>query len=144
MPEAFLMHNGNLYEKVKLRDRYREIFTLAVFTMAVAVISLVVMNLLIYPVTLFAVKHTGAFNFIVKDLSIFGLIGLLAFLLGLKIYRLKREGLANREIARYLVRKPLYYLSIFFFFILVSAVLLILLYVLLSNNYYLLYKITNF
>jgi len=137
------MYNGNLYEKRKLRDRFKEIFTLAVFTLAVAVISVVIMNLLIYPVTIFAVNHKNTFNFIVKDLSIFGLVALFIFFICLKIYHLKKNGLSARDIIKYLMRKPFYYVSIFFFFIITSSVLLFLLYVLLSNNYYLLYKITN-
>lgn len=137
------MNNGILYEKRRLRDRFKEISTLAAFTLAVAIISLVIMNLLIYPVTVFAVNHTGAFNFIVKDLSIFAIIALLLFFVGLRIYRLRKEGLPASEIARYLVKKPFYYIAIFFFFILTSSVLGFLLYLLLSNNYYLLYRLTN-
>lgn len=137
------MNNEILYEKRRLRDRFREISTLAAFTLAVAVISLVIMNLLIYPVTVFAVNHTGAFNFIVKDLSIFAIIALLLFLFGLRIYRLRKEGIPASEIARYLVRKPFYYIAIFFFFILTSSALVFLLYLLLSNNYYLLYRLSN-
>lgn len=137
------MNNELLYEKRRLRDRFRDISTLAAFTLAVAVISLVIMNLLIYPVTVFAVNHTSAFNFIVRDLTIFTIIALLLFLVGLRVYRLRKEGIPASEIARYLVKKPFYYLAIFFFFILISSVLLLLLYLLLSNNYYLLYRLTN-
>ncbi len=137
------MYNGNLYEKMKLRDRFKDISTLALFTLAVAVISVVIMNLLIYPITIFAVNNKSAFNFIVKDLSIFGIAAILIIILGLKIHRLRKEGLAVREIVTYLARKPLYYISIFFFFIVTSSVLIFLLYILLSNNYYLLYKLTN-
>ena len=137
------MNNENLFEKRRLRDRFREIATLAGFTLAVAVISIVIMNLLIFPVTVFAVNHTGAFNFIVKDLSIFLIIALLAFLVGIRIYRLRKEGLPAADIARYLLRKPFYYIAIFFFFIVTSSALIFILYLLLSNNYYLLYKLTN-
>lgn len=137
------MNSEILYEKRRLRDRFREISTLAAFTLAVAVISLVVMNLLIFPLTVFAVNHTGAFNFIVRDLSIFVIIALLLFLLGYRVYRLRKEGLPASEIARYLVKRPFYYIAIFFFFILTSSVLVFVLYLLLSNNYYLLYRLTN-
>jgi hypothetical protein len=137
------MYNENLYEKRKLRDRFREIFTLALFTFAIAVISVVMMNLLIYPVTIFAVTHKSAFNFIVKDLFIFGAVALVLFLLGLRIYRLRKAGLSSREILFLYLKKPFYYLSMFFFFLMTSAVLIFLLYVLLSNNYYLLYRLTN-
>jgi len=141
--QGISMYNGNLYEKMKLRDRFREISTLALFTVAVAVISVVVMNILIYPVTIFAVNNKSAFNFIVKDLSILGMAAACAVFLGLRIRRLRKEGLAARDIIAYLARKPLYYIAIFFFFLITSAVLIFLLYVLLSNNYYLLYKMTN-
>lgn len=137
------MYNGNLYENRKLRDRFRDLFTLAVFTMAVAVISVVIMNLMIYPITIFAVQNKSTFNFIVKDLSLFGLLALFILSVGLKIRRLKKEGLPREEIVMYLVRRPFHYISIFFFFLLTSSVLLLLLYLLFSNNYYLLYKITN-
>jgi hypothetical protein len=137
------MYNGNLYDKRRLRDRFKEIFTLAVFTLAVAAISVVVMNLLIYPLTVFAVNHKSTFNFIVKDLSIFIIVALFIFFIFLKIRNLRKDGLSAEEIIRYLIRKPFYYVSVFFFFILTSSVLVFLLYILLSNNYYLLYKITN-
>lgn len=137
------MYNGNLYEKRRLRDRFRDIFTLAAFTLAVAVISVVVMNLLIYPLTVFAVNHKSAFNFIVKDLSIFIIVALFIFFICLKIFNLRKDGLSTKEIIRYLIRKPVYYFSIFLFFIVTSSVLLFLLYILLSNNYYLLYKLMN-
>jgi hypothetical protein len=137
------MYNGNLYEKKKLRDRFRDLTTLAVFTLAIAIISVVITNLLIYPVTVFAVRNKGTFNFIIRDLSLFGLLALVLLFIGFKVRRLKNAGLPGEEIARYLVRKPFYYISIFFFFILTSSVLLFLLYLLFSNNYYLLYKITN-
>jgi hypothetical protein len=137
------MYNGNLYEKRKLRDRFRDLLTLAVFTMAVAILSVLIMNLLIYPVTIFAVRNKSTFNFIVKDLSLFGVLALFILVVGLKIRRLRKEGLPREEIVMYLVRKPFHYVSIFFFFILTSSVLFLLLYLLFSNNYYLLYKITN-
>lgn len=137
------MYNGNLYEKMKLRDRFKDIVTLAAFTVAVAVISVIIMNILIYPVTIFAVKNKNAFNFIIRDLSIFGLLALLLLILTLKIRRLRKEGLSSRDIFIYLTRKPLYYISVFFFFLATSAVLISILYLLLSNNYYLLYKLTN-
>jgi hypothetical protein len=137
------MNNETLFEKRRLRDRFREIATLAGFTLAVALISIAVMNLLIFPVTVFAVNHTAAFNFIVRDLSLFIIVALLAFLVGLRVYRLRKEGLPAAEIARYLLKRPFYYVAIFFFFIITSSVLVFVLYLLLSNNYYLLYKLTN-
>jgi hypothetical protein len=137
------MYNGNLYEKRRLRDRFKDIFTLAAFTLAVAVISVAVMNLLIYPLTVFAVNHKSAFNFIVKDLSIFIIVAIFIFFILLKIRNLRKDGLSANEILRYLIRKPVYYFSIFLFFMLTSSVLVFLLYVLLSNNYFLLYKFTN-
>lgn len=137
------MNNENLYEKRRLRDRFRDIMTLALFTLAAAVISALIMNLLIYPLTVFAVNNKRAFNFIVTDLSLVALAALLAAMAGLKIYRLRKEGLAAKDIALYLVRKPFYYVSVFFFFLVASAVLIFLLYVLLSGNYYLLYKMTS-
>jgi hypothetical protein len=137
------MNNEILYEKRRLRDRFKEMSTLAAFTLMVAIISLVIMNLLVYPVTVFAVRHTGAFNFIVKDLSLVAIIALLLFFIGLRIYRLRKEGLPASEIARYLLKKPFYYIAVFFFFIITSSVLVFLLYLLLSNNYYLLYRLSN-
>ncbi|MBN2158293.1 MAG: hypothetical protein JW807_02780 [Spirochaetes bacterium] len=137
------MNNENLYEKRRLRDRFRDIVTLALFTLAVAVISAVIMNLLIYPVTVFAVRNRPAFNFIVTDLSIVALAALLATMLALKVHRLRKEGLVAKEIALYLVRRPFYYLSIFFFFLVATSALLFLLYVLLSSNYYLLYRMSG-
>lgn len=137
------MYNVNLYEKTRLRNRFKDIVTLALFTLVVAVISLAVMNILVYPMTVFAVNHKNAFNFIIKDLAFFALIALLLALIGLKIYRLKKNGLEAKKIVRYMVLKPFYYLSIFFFFLVISAVLLLILYALFSNNYYLLYKILN-
>ncbi|MBN2077921.1 MAG: hypothetical protein JW838_03090 [Spirochaetes bacterium] len=131
------------YEKSRLRDRTREIVTLALFTVAVALISTVVMNILVYPVTLFAIHRKEIFNVIIIHLSLYGVIGLLAFLLVKKIYRLRRDGLAAAKISSYLLRRPAYYLGIFLVFLAVSSVIIAFLYLLFSYNYYYLFKLTN-
>lgn len=131
------------YEKSRLRDRTREIVTLALFTVAVALISTVVMNVLVYPVTLFAIHRKEIFNVIIIHLSLYGVIGLLAFLLVKKIYRLRRDGLSAAKISSYLLRRPAYYLGIFLVFLAVSSVIIAFLYLLFSYNYYYLFKLTN-
>ena len=136
------MYNGNPFEKTRLRDRFKDISTLAAFTLAVALISLVIMNILIYPLTIFAVKKKELFNYIITDLSLFAILIALIAMLSLKVYRLKKDGLDIKSILAYLVRRPFYYLSLFFFFALISSGIIFFLYVILSYNYYLLYKIS--
>ena len=137
------MYNETLYEKNRIRDRFKEIFTLAVFTIAIALISLVAMNLLIYPIVLFAVTYKNAYTVIIKYLFTGGIIALFASLVLVTIYRLHNDGLAARAIALYIFKKPFYYLSIFLFFIALSAVIIGVIYFVFTNNYYLLYKITQ-
>ncbi len=137
------MRNDTLFEKGRLRDRFKEIFTLAAFTIAIAFLCLVTMNLLIYPLTIFAVKYKNAFNIIFKNIFILGIITLLVALILVTTYRLHNRGLTAKEIVQYIIRKPFYYMSISLFFIAVSALIIWLLYFMFSNNYYLLYKITK-
>ncbi|OHD67838.1 MAG: hypothetical protein A2W19_01455 [Spirochaetes bacterium RBG_16_49_21] len=137
------MNSENPFEKNRLRDRFKEMFILAAFTAAIAIISLLVMNLLTFPVTVFAVRHKIAFNFIFKFLVSAGIIILLVSLVLLTVFRLRKGGLSAKETARYMLRKPFYYLALFFAFVAVSAMVIVLLYVMLSNNYYFLYKLTN-
>lgn len=136
------MYNGNPFEKAKLRNRFKEISTLAGFTLAVAVISLVIMNLLIYPLTVFAVEKKDLFNFMITDLSLIAVIIAVIALLALKIYRLRKDGFDIKSIFIYMVRRPFYYLSLFFFFAVISSGIIFFLYIMLSKNYYLLYKIS--
>ena len=137
------MNNDSMLEKGRLRDRFKGITTLAAFAVGIAVISIVVMNLLTYPVTVFAVKYKNAFNYIFKYFFIIGLIALFTYLVLATVKRLKKEGLSSREIALYILRRPLYALSTVLFIIAVSAAIIALLYILFSNNYYLIYKITT-
>jgi len=132
-----------MLEKSRLRDRFKGITTLAAFTIAIAVISIVVMNLITYPVTVFAVKHKNAFNYIFKYFLIIGLISFFTYLVLATVYRLKKGGLSSREIALYILRKPFYALSIVLFIIAASTAVIALLYILFSNNFYLIYKITT-
>ena len=137
------MNSEHPYEKTRLRDRSRELLTLALFTVAIALISTVVMNLLVYPVSLFAIHRKEAFNIIIVNVSLYGLIGLLLFLLGRKVYRLRKDGLPPARILVYLLRRPAYYLGLFMVFLASSAVIAAFLYFLLSFNYYYLFKLTN-
>jgi hypothetical protein len=137
------MYSENLYEKNKVRERLKDIATLAAFTIAIAVISVLAMNLLAYPVTIFAVKYFKAFNFIFKYLVIIGISAFIVSMVAVTVFRLRRRGLTSGEIAVYLVRKPFYSITIFLFFLAVSAVIIALLYIMLSNNYYFIYKITT-
>ncbi len=137
------MNTRHPYEKSRLRDRSREILTLALFTLAIALISTLVMNILVYPVTLFAIHRKETFNVIITHLSLYGVIGLLAFLLAKKICRLRRDGLSAAKIISYLVRRPAHHLGIFMVFLAVSAVIIVFLYLLFSYNYYYLFKLTN-
>lgn len=137
------MDTRHPYEKSRLRDRSREILTLALFTLAIALISTIVMNILVYPVTLFAIHRKEVFNVIITHLSLYGVIGVLLFMLAKKIFRLRRDGLSASKILSYLVRRPAHHLGIFMVFLAVSAVIIAFLYVLFSYNYYYLFKLTN-
>jgi hypothetical protein len=141
--EEGTMDTPHPYEKSRLRDRTREIITLALFTIAVALISTLVMNILVYPVTLFAIHRKELFNVIITHLSFYGVVVFLAFLLVRNIIRLRRDGLSSSKILSYLIRRPAFYLGIVMVFLAVSAVIIAFLYVLFSYNYYYLYKLTN-
>lgn len=135
--------SSNMYEKGRLRDRFRDLATLAGFTVAVAIISLVAMDLIIYPATLFAVRRPGTFTAIFSSVLAATVIALLVAVPVRRIIRFRRDELPWPLIARYLLRRPLHYLALFCFFLLISTVIITILYLLLSNNYYLLYRITS-
>lgn len=137
------MNDENLYRGRRLKERLGDFTTLAVFTVIVAALSVVVMDLLVYPMVIFAMRSTGAFTFLVKYLFFGFFAGSAILFILLKIRRLKKGGLANREIGRYLVSRPAYYLSSFFIILLSSVVVLTIIYLLLERNYYLLYKLSG-
>lgn len=137
------MNSENPFERSRLRDRLKEVFILAVFTIAIAIISIAAMNLLAFPVTVFAVRHKAAFNIIFKFLAIAGIFALLVSLVLVTGFRLRKAGLSTGYTARYMLRKPLYYLTLFFTYTAVTAIIIYFLYVMLSNNYYFLYTLTN-
>ncbi len=137
------MESEHFYKKTRLRDRSRELLTLALFTMAIALISTLVMNILVYPTSLFAIHRKEAFNVIITHLSLYGIVGIFLFLLARKVYRLKKEGLPPARIASYLLRRPAYYLALFMVFLAISAMIAAFLYLLLSYNYYYLFRLTN-
>ncbi len=137
------MNHASPFEKSSFKERIKEISTLAAFTIAIAVISIVIMNLLAYPVAAFAVKQKAAFNFIFKYFVTIGIVALFAGLISITVLRLKKGGLASKDIVRYIVRRCFYSISMFFIVIAASAGVIILLYYLFSNDYYLLYKIAK-
>lgn len=137
------MFTDSLYEKSKSGERIRELFTLSIFTIAVAIISVIVMDILIFPIALFAINYKIAFNFIIRDISIFLLIFLFVFFILKKIYTLHKDGYNYREIIKFIIKKPFYYILIFFLFIISTSIIISILYILLNNNYYILYQFTN-
>jgi len=137
------MNHDSPFEKSTLRERIKEISTLAAFTIAIAAVSIIIMNLLAYPVAIFAVKQKNAFNFIFKYFFAIGIIALFSYLVSVTVYRLKKGGLSGREIALYILKKYFHSISMFFLIVAASAAVIALLYILFSNNYYLLYKIAK-
>ena len=133
----------NLYKNKPIKERIKEIFTLAVFTLVVAFISIVTMDILVYPISLVALKNKDFFNFLIGDLLFILIILFIIFLVAKKIYWLNKNGLSNREITRFLLFKPLYYLSTFFIILMASMFVIFFLFILLDKNQYLIYKLTG-
>ncbi len=128
---------------MKPRDRIRETITLCSFILAIAVLSTVLMDLLIYPLSKFAVSHTAAFNYIMKDLFWIVIISIFALLLARRIYILRKDGFSAAEILRRIGVKPLTVIAACMLVIACAGIIITLLYVLLYYNYYFLYKLTG-
>ncbi len=137
------MNHGNLYERGRLRDRAREMLVLALFIIAIAALSTLVMNLIVYPVTLFAINETKLFNFIMTDILALLVIIVVIFLIFRRIYNLRKNGLSIKEISRYMLTRPFYYLSAGVIFLIITSGVVLTVYAILSNNYYFLYMLTR-
>ncbi|MBN1533497.1 MAG: hypothetical protein JXA20_12585 [Spirochaetes bacterium] len=136
------MNNENLYEKSRIKDRFRDLATLAGFTVAVAILSVVVMDLLVYPLAVAATRNTEVFTALIKYtiviLPVLAVMGMQAR----RIVIMRREGIPGRTIAAILARRPLYHLAVFFIILLFTVLIAGALYLLLGYNYYLLYRLS--
>ncbi|HOW83952.1 MAG TPA: hypothetical protein PK573_15430 [Spirochaetota bacterium] len=137
------MNIGSPYEKGTLKNRLRELATLASFTLSAALLSMVAMDLIALPLTLFAVNETQAFNKSIMVLIIVFASLITIYPLTRKILFLKRSGIDASGIILHLVKKIAHYLIITLMFLGVSALLIFILYLLLSNNHFLLSRALN-
>jgi hypothetical protein len=142
MGKAALMNDENIYEKPRIKNRFRDLATLAGFTIAVAVLSVVVMDILVYPLAVAATRNTRAFTALIKyTIVILPVLAVIA-VQARKIVIMRREGIPGKTIASLLAHKPLYHLAVFFIILTMTVIIACALYLLLSYNYYLLYRLS--
>jgi len=136
------MNEQSIYEKPRLKNRFRELATLAAFTLGVGVLSMIVMDILIYPLTRAAVGNPRLFTALIKYMII--IIPVLAFIVYFikKTLMLKREGLPARKIFSLIMFRPVFHITIVFTVILLTAVIISVIYILFQYNYYLLYRLS--
>lgn len=135
--------NNNTYEKTRLKDKLKEVFTLFTFIAISLIASLIVMDILIFPVALFSINNKILFNYLIKHITWIAILALLIYLIARRIYLCRKNGMAYSEIIKSLIAKPLKALIIILTFLIIVSLLTYLVYFLMSSNYYLLYKIIN-
>lgn len=137
------MSRTNGYERSTISSKARELATLSIFIAVIAVISVVIIDPIVYPVSLFAIENKKVFNYIIKDISFFVILALLAILMLKKILFLRKHGLGGKEILKYLVTKPAMKISAFLLTIFFSAAVILVIYILFSANYRLIYRFSG-
>ncbi|PKL37708.1 MAG: hypothetical protein CVV44_15305 [Spirochaetae bacterium HGW-Spirochaetae-1] len=137
------MYKNSLYEKRSIPDRVKELAVLALFTVLIALVSLIVMDIIIYPLSYFAVTRKDTFNFIIKDMSIFIILIIMIFFFVRKLYSLRRDGLSKREIAIFILKRPLYYSAIGLTLLGLTIFITAFIYFILMVNNDLLIRLTN-
>ncbi len=137
------MSTPNLYEKSSLKERFRELAVLALFTAAIAGLCLIVMDIIILPLSIFAIKNSDTFTYIIQKATLLTIILTLLFFLIRRVIQLKKDGLSTGATIKYLLKRPFHYLGLFLIFIIISAIIILLLYMLLSYNDLLIHNITG-
>ncbi|HON78096.1 MAG TPA: hypothetical protein PK544_06365 [Spirochaetota bacterium] len=137
------MGNNNRMEKTRIWDRVNDLKVLFFFVIAAAVVSLFIMDLVIIPLSLFAVKHTDLFTFIVRDVTWIAIAATFIIMLIRRIYILRKDELSAKEILSHLVSKPVTVIALFLLIIILSLILIYLIYLLLHYNSYFIYKLVN-
>ncbi len=137
------MNQHSHYEQKSNLGRLKELFTLSAFILIAALISIVIMDLLVLPISLFAINRKSAFNFIVRDVSIFVVLFIIILMLVLKIIRMHRDGFTTSQIIKYLLMRPLRAILTFFLILITSGIVITLLSLILNFNYYRIYLFTQ-
>lgn len=134
------MNGQSMYEKQKLKNRFRELATLAGFTIAVGILSVATMDVLVYPLTTAAVRNPRTYTLIIKILAL--ALPLLAGVIYLakKISSLRKDGFSTGRIIRMIMFRPLYHITIGLAIIMFTVLIITAVYFLLNYNYYLLYR----
>lgn len=137
------MNRTDGYERSTLSSKARELATLTIFIVAIALVSIILIDPIVYPISLFAVENKKTFNYIIKDISLVVILLFFALLMIRKIFYLKKHGLGNREIIKYLIKRPALKISAFFMTLFFSAAVILIIYILFSANYRLIYRLTG-
>jgi hypothetical protein len=137
------MNQHSHYEQKSNLGKIKELFTLSAFILISALISMVIMDLLVLPISLFAINRKSAFNFIIRDVSVFVILFILILMLILKIIRMHRDGFTTSQIIKYLLMRPLRAMLTFLLVLVTSGIIIYLLTLLLNFNYYRIYLFTQ-
>lgn len=135
--------NGNeIFEKPRIKNRLKEITTLALFTIAVAILSVVVMDVLVYPIAYLSIRKPRVFTFLMNYTILFLVLFSIVFIIWRRYRLLRKEGLPRKKIVSFLMYKPVYYSAVTLFVLALTTLIVGFLYFLLHYNYYLLYRLT--
>jgi hypothetical protein len=137
------MNQHSHYEQKSNLGKIKELFTLSAFILISALISMVIMDLLVLPISLFAINRKSAFNFIIRDVSVFVILFILILMLIVKIIRMHRDGFTTSQIIKYLLMRPLRAMLTFLLVLVTSGIIIYLLTLLLNFNYYRIYLFTQ-
>lgn len=137
------MKQNSHFERKNRLGRIKELLTLSLFILVSAVISIVVMDILVLPLSLFAINRKTAFNYIIRDVSLFIILFIVILLLIRKVIRMYRDGFKIPRIARYLLVRPLRGIVTFFLILVASGIIIYLITLLLNFNYYRIYIFTQ-
>lgn len=133
----------NRYERESIKDRAKELSSLSFLTVIIAVISIFLMNMIVFPLSYFAVNNVTAFNFIIKNLSLLFISGVIITILAGRYRSLRRMGMELQTILLYFLKRPIHYITMTLFTIILFSLLIVIIYYLFSANYYLIYKLAG-
>jgi nitrogen fixation/metabolism regulation signal transduction histidine kinase len=138
-----MMNQHSHFEQKSNLSRIKELITLTAFILIAALISIVVMDLLVLPLSLFAINHKSAFNFVIKDISVFVILFIIILTLVFKVIRMRRDGLSASRIVKYMLMRPLRAMLTFMLVLVTGGIVIYILSLLLNFNYYRIYLFTQ-
>lgn len=138
-----IMDQHSHYEQKSKLGRIKDLVTLSAFILIAALTSIATMDLLVLPISLFAINRKSAFNFIIKDISVFFVLFIIILMLVLKIIKMDREGFTISQITKYMLMRPLRAILTILLIMVTGGIIIYIIALLLNFNYYRIYLFTQ-